>query len=99
MEKEKIEVIYLKRAKINIAKIGIWIEQKGYPETADKFIKKLYEFGDSIGLMPEKYALCRNPKLAKDGMHCIEFKGWVFIYKLINDVVLVYNIVHGKTLY
>ena len=99
MHKEKIKVVYLQQTKINIAKIGLWIEQQGYPDTAVKFIEKLFEFGDSIGLMPEKYPLCHIPRLAKAGMHCVEFNGWVFIYKPFKNLVVVYNIVHSKTLF
>jgi hypothetical protein len=99
MEKEKVKVVYLKSAKINIANIGLWIDWKGYSETAEKFMKKLYEFGDSIALMPEKYPICRDQRLAKAGMHCVEYKGWVFIFKPYRNLVVIYNIVHCKTLH
>lgn len=99
MEKEKVKVVYLNISKISIVNIGVWIEMQGYPDTAVKFIEKLYKFGDSIGLMPDKYPLCRSPKLAKAGMHCVEFKGWVFIYKSLKNLVIIYNIVHRKTLF
>jgi hypothetical protein len=54
---EKAEVIFTPNASGKISKIAQFIEEKGYPETAEKFALSLYEFGSSLGLMPRKYPL------------------------------------------
>jgi len=36
--------------------------------------------------------------LAKHGKHCVSYKNWVFIHKLINNHIVIYTVVHGKTL-
>lgn len=97
MEKE-IAVIYTPKAKKSISKIAAYIHDKGYPETAIKFTERLYDFGDSLNIFPNKYPLCRQPQFAKRSMHCAVFlKDYVFVYKVVKNHLYVYNIIHTNT--
>lgn len=58
MGKGNISIIYKKRAAASIYKIGLYIEDKGYPITAYRFIVKLYEFGNSLADFPNKFPIC-----------------------------------------
>jgi|SRR5580692_8644168 hypothetical protein len=99
MEGKKIDVFYHSTAKGSISRIGAYIEMKGYPETAEKFTDRLYEFGDSLGILPEKYPLCHFQKFLKYLMHCAVFeKNYVFVYKIISKRLVIYNVVHIKAL-
>jgi len=98
VEKRSYQVIYIKKARISISSIGQWIEKKGFPETSKHFIGELYNFGDNIGIMPRKYPPCRQSYLSGRGFHCVDYKGWVFIYKVEQNRVVIFNIVHSKTL-
>jgi|GEM_PF-1157473 plasmid stabilization system protein ParE len=97
--KEKVEVIYKKRAAFEIACIAIYIAGKGYPDTAQKYRKKLYEFGNSLGSFANKYSICRHAVYARRGYYCAVFdKSWVFIYRIEGKQVIIYNIIHAALL-
>ncbi len=97
MEGKKIDVFYHSTAKDSISNIGAYIEMKGYPETAEKFTDRLYTFGESLGIFPEKYPLCRFTQLIKHTMRCAIFEqNYVFIYKVIRSRLIIYNVVNTK---
>jgi plasmid stabilization system protein ParE len=81
MEKKKFKVIYEPKAEQSIFRISVYISEKGYKETAVKFTDRLYNFGDSLALFPEKYPVCKKPLLAKRKLRCAVFKkNYIFIY-------------------
>ena len=71
MDKRKFKVIFKKKAINSINNISAYISGKGYPETADRFADKLYDFGYSLNFFPEKYPICRQKQLAKRKMRCL----------------------------
>lgn len=84
MEQEKVGVFYTKRAAFTIAQVAWYLAGKGYPETAQKYRRKLYDFGNSLANFPDKYALCRFKIYSARDYHCAVFdKSWVFVYKVI----------------
>lgn len=96
---EKDDVIFLKGAEISIFQIYSYIVLLGYPETSENFIERLYSFGYSIAHFPNKYPICRFKKFAKRKLHCAIFENsYIFIYKIINHKVVIYNVIHTKTL-
>jgi len=98
MESKKIGVIYAPTAKNSIRKIAAYIEDKGYPETAEKFINKLYNFGNSLADYHFAYPVCKQPQFAKRNMHCAIFnENYIFVYKLVETQLIIYNIIHCKT--
>jgi plasmid stabilization system protein ParE len=98
MEK-KSKIIFRQEAKESIRDIAFYIELCGYPETAEKYTQRLLSFGESLLVFPDKYPICRFPKLAKRNLHCAVFEqNYIFIYKVIHDQVLIYNVVHGSVL-
>jgi len=99
MSKGIIKITYKKRSATSIYNIGLYIEDKGYPITANKFIDKLYEFGNSLANFPEKYPVCRKKVWVMRYLRCAVFKkDYIFIYKLINDELIIYNVVHTRTI-
>ena len=98
METKVITVIYAPKANKSILRIIAYIENKGYPETAEKFSDKLYDFGNSLVLFPEKYQICRNLQLAKRKMRCAVFhKNYIIVYKTLKNNLVIYNVIHIKT--
>jgi plasmid stabilization system protein ParE len=72
---------------------------QGYPETAEKFVDQLYDFGYKLNRFPLGYPICRHEKFKKRGLRCAVFhKNYIFVYKVTKNKVIVYNVVHGKTL-
>jgi len=99
MAKREIKIIYKKRAADSISKIAFYIERKGYPITANRFTSELYKFGNSLAVFPDKYPVCRKGVWAKRNLRCAVFKkNYVFIYKLVNDELVIFNVVHVRTI-
>jgi plasmid stabilization system protein ParE len=99
MEQEKIEVVYTERAAISIAEVAWYITGKGYPETAQKYRRKLYEFGNSLVNFTNKYPLCRHTVYKSRNYRCAVFdKSWVFVYKLVKKRLIIYYVIHSSLL-
>ena len=99
MEKQKTQVAFSAKAEENIFQIKIYIYLKGYPETAESFADKLYDFGYTLNNFPDKYPICRFQKLAKRNLRCAVFdRTYILTYKVVKDKLIIYNVIHGKTL-
>ncbi len=99
MEKREYKIIYKKSAAISISKIAHYIERKGYPITANRFTSKLYQFGNSLADFPKKYPICRKEVWAKHNLRCAVYnKNYIFLYKLINYELVIFNVVHVLTI-
>ncbi|MCH8317903.1 MAG: type II toxin-antitoxin system RelE/ParE family toxin [Bacteroidetes bacterium] len=97
MDKRKPEIIFKKKAIISINNVSAHIHEKGYPEIAEKFADKMYQFGHSLNNFPGKYPICKQPQLASRKMRCAVFnKTYIFVYKLVENKLIIYNIIHGK---
>ena len=73
MEKRAKKVVYRPSTIRKIRDIAIYIEKKGYPETAESFVQELYDFGDSLASFPGKYPVCRKKPWAKRNLRCAVF--------------------------
>jgi plasmid stabilization system protein ParE len=94
----KEKVIFRDRAKQAVLNIVLYIELKGYPETAEKFAVRLVQFGYSLANFPDKYPICKKLILAKRNLHCAVFdKNYIFIYKVINKRLVIYNVINVRT--
>ena len=99
MAEEKIKIIYKTIAAESISHIALYIEEKGYPETAEKFQTRLYQFGNSLGIFPDKYPICRHSYFSHRQYRCAVFEGtFIFIYKVSGDNLIIYNVIHGNRL-
>lgn len=96
---EKVKVIFKEVARISIRETALSIEKKGYPETALKFAERFYQFGNTLADFPDKYRLCRFPKFSKRSLHCAVFeRTYIFTYKVVKNKLVIYNVIHTKTL-
>jgi len=69
------------------------------PLNAGKYINRLIDFGDSLAIFPNKYPLCRYERFSENEFHCAIFeKNHVFVYKIKDQHIIIYNIVHVKRL-
>ena len=93
---EKVEVIFKEVARISIRDIALYIQIKGYPDTAEKFVDRLYKFGYSLATFPDEFPVCRHEKYAKRHLRYAVFEhNYVFIYKTVGSRLVFYNIVHS----
>lgn len=99
MAKRQSKVVYKQKAAISISLFAFYIENKGYPITATRFNNNLYEFGNSLANFPNKYPVCRKASWAKRNLRCAVFKkNYIFIYKLLEDELVVFNVVHASSI-
>jgi len=99
MAKKQIEVFLKPLAERQITAIAIYIEEKGYPFTAEKFAENLYSFAESLSAFPKKFPLCRNTMLAKRNYRCAVFKKkYIFVYKIAGTQVTVFKVIHATRL-
>lgn len=97
MEK-KPKVVFKENSRVAIRNIACFIETKGYPETAEKFANKLFDFGNSLSGFPDVYPLCKQKQLALKQMRCAVFyKHYIFAYKILKGELIIYNIIHSST--
>ena len=97
MEKKTLAIFYKPVAERQITAIAIYIEQKGFPDTAEKFVGKLYDFGDSIGIAPLSYSTCRNKVFAKRNFRCAVFhQDYVFVYKVFKSKITIHLLIHAS---
>ena len=98
METQKGMIIYAPKARNSINHTVAYIKEKGYPDTAKQFADTLYVFGNSLAKHPNAYPICKQSQLAKRNMRCAVFHGaYIFVYKKVNDTLIIYNVIHGKT--
>jgi plasmid stabilization system protein ParE len=99
MEEGKGKVVFGKRAIRNIGHTAIYIESKGFPDNAIKFANELFDFGQSLADFPEKYPVCRKKNWAKRNLRCAIFKkDYIFIYRVSQNELIIYNVVHTRTI-
>lgn len=99
MEKKEVKVVFRKRALEDIRDTAFFIEENGYPETAERFAEKLFEFGQAIATFPLKYPVCRFSIFAKRHLRCATFDHtYIFVYKTVKDKLIIYNVIHSKRL-
>jgi plasmid stabilization system protein ParE len=88
-----------KRADTNIKKLVLYIAEKGYPNTAENYVTRLYDFLFALAAHPNAYTLCKNKKWAALKYHCAVFEGtYVIPFKTKGKVVYIMNIIHGARL-
>lgn len=94
-----MKVIIRPKAEKSIASIGAYISEKGYPETAEQYVDRINQFAVNLTLFPDKYPFCRIAKFAKRNLHCAVFEQtYIFIYKVVREQLVIYNVIHSKRL-
>lgn len=97
MVEKKLEIIFKEQASDSITGIMIYISEQGYPETAQKFKKELYNFGNSLINFPQRYPICRKPSFTKKKYRCAVYKKkYIFIYKPLKNKLVIYNVIHSS---
>ena len=94
-----MKVVIKPRAQRSISNIGFHIAKKGYPETALEFETRLEEFVVSLAAFPDKNPVSRHKAFARKQFRQAVFeKNYIILYKVVNNELLVFNIIHAKRL-
>lgn len=97
MGKRKITV--LEEAATSIAEIAFYIEAKGLPETAKKFVDDVFDYFDEIAIDTATHKLCSYKRWQPLGYHCVSYKKkYVIAYLNLHDEITICDFVAGKLL-
>jgi plasmid stabilization system protein ParE len=99
MEEKVRQVVFLPDADSAIENIGTYIAEKGYPDTAEKYVEQMIDFANSLSILSQRYPVCRHEYLALHNFRCAVFdKKYIFIYKVSYTRLIIHTIIHGSRL-
>jgi len=91
------EIVVKERAAVSMAEIMIYISKEGNPDRAYKLYEEFYAFIQTLSTFPNKYPVCRKPRLFKKNYRCAVFKkNYIFVYKPYKTKLVVYNVIHSS---
>ncbi|OFX23126.1 MAG: hypothetical protein A2033_02210 [Bacteroidetes bacterium GWA2_31_9] len=94
-----MRIILRIKAQKSISDIAEYIENNGFPGTALSFIARIEKFTESLVIFPNKYPICRQQKFTKRSYRCAVFESdYIFVFKAVNNQLIIYNIIHSKRL-
>jgi hypothetical protein len=82
-----------------IDEIADFVESKNTEGSGARFALKFKSAIQILAAPNVQYALCNNKILAALGYSCSHFNDWIVAFKIINDEVIVYEIIHGSLLF
>jgi hypothetical protein len=95
----KRKVSILETAATNIAETAFFIESKGLPKTAKKFVDEAFDFFDKLSDDMIEHMQCRNRKWKRLGYRCITYKKkYVVAFLSLENEVIICDFVASKLL-
>ncbi|MCI6158894.1 MAG: type II toxin-antitoxin system RelE/ParE family toxin [Selenomonadaceae bacterium] len=79
--------------------IAYQAEKLKNPEAATAFLDRLEEVYAYLRKNPYIYAKCRDSVLEKAGYRTAQVKKYLLVYRIIDEVVIVYRFFHGTQAY
>jgi hypothetical protein len=95
----KRKVTILEPASDAVAEIAFFIEGKGLPETAKKFIDKAFEFFAGLSDERIEHHPCTYPLWKYLHYRCITYKKYTVAYILYKDEIVICEFVPSKLIY
>lgn len=78
--------------------IAQFVEAKNTPGSGKRYALKFKAAINRLVRNNISYSICNHYTLARFGYSCSLFNDWVIVFKVENDVLTVYRIVHSSTL-
>jgi hypothetical protein len=84
----------------DIADIAYFIESKGLPETAIKFIKSVMNFIRNLDFDKIEFAICRDLERAELGLKCLPYnKKYTIVFYQLTDELIITEFIAAKMVY
>ncbi len=97
MGKRKINI--LQEAATAVAEISFFIESKGMPETAKKFVDEVFEFFETISIDTATHKACAYHPWKNLGYRCVHYKKkYVIAYLNLKNEIIICDFVNAKLL-
>jgi hypothetical protein len=92
-------VIEIKRRAMNtIVETALYIESLNTSGSGVRWMETIEHEIREIALSRAKFAICRNPSLAKFKYRCVSYKGWVIAFRISAKKFEVCRFIWGKKL-
>ncbi|MBS1596353.1 MAG: hypothetical protein JST90_18715 [Bacteroidetes bacterium] len=92
-------IILEKRARAQLYDLADIIDDLNISGAGERWVNRFLEHLRGYAKASVSYALCRDAALASRGYSCIIYNGkWIVAFKLTNDELRVYEILHGALL-
>jgi plasmid stabilization system protein ParE len=93
------KVILRQKAQKDLLEIVQYISKEGFPERAAKYGMRLFDFCQTLGIMPDKFPFCRKKAYHRYQYRCVPFEQtYVVVYRIEKYSVVIKHIIHGKKL-
>jgi plasmid stabilization system protein ParE len=91
-------VVISRQAQKDLEMIYHYISSEGYPETANKYIHRIFSFIESLSLIGfAQFKPCTNKAWQKRGFECSIFEEkYIIGYKRVDDEIKIMRIIHGS---
>lgn len=97
MGKRKVNI--LQPAVESIAEVAFFIESKGMPETAKKFVDEVFTFFEKLGDTIIEYGPCKYKRWKELGYSCVNYKGkYIIAYLRLTNEITICDFVSTKIL-
>lgn len=97
MGKRKVSI--LQPAAESVAEIAFFIESKGMPETAKKFVDDVFTFFEKLGDTIIEYGPCTYKRWSDLGYSCVNYKRkYIVAYLRLSNEIIICDFVSTKIL-
>lgn len=94
-----MEVTITPRAFNVINAISDFVESENTPGSGVRFAIRFKNRIEKLAVPNVKYALCSHPVLASYQYSCSYFNDWVIAFRIVEDELIVYDIIHSSLLF
>ena len=94
----KRKVIILEPAATRVAEIAWFIEHKGLPKTAKKFVDELFRFFETLSDERILHKPCTYNKWKQRNYRCVSYKKYVIAYLNLQKEIVICEIAPAKML-
>lgn len=93
-----MKVIISERALDTIDAVAKFVESKNTKGSGGRYALRLKAAIRSLAIPNVQYPIFNHHKFAAQGYSCSHFNDWVIVFKIENNKLLVFEIVHGSLL-
>jgi len=93
-----VKVILTDHALNVIDEIAAFVESKNTPGSGKRYALKFKKAIEKIAKPKVKYAICNHERLALLNYSCGHYNDWVIAFRIENNALVVYQIIHGSFL-
>jgi hypothetical protein len=79
--------------------IADFVESKNTKGSGARYALRFKTAIQQLALPDVQYSLCNHPVLAAYKYSCSHFNDWVIAFRIENNVLIVYEIIHGSLLF